>query len=241
MTPERWKQIEGLYHSAYAPGRRRSRRVSSPRATMPPCDAKSKRCSTNPNLPKDSCRRAHSERCHGSPPCSRRHDGPCARRVKVLPREFTSDWGRLARLEREARMLALNHPNICGMSTDSRKRTPRASWCSSSSKATHSRRGSARLASPSCARGPDDCATDSRGSRGRARTRGHPPGPEAVEHQRSRRPAWSRSWTSGWPSLSPVTAPERTSRTQPQAEDSQVGHVIGTAAYMSPNRREASR
>ena len=36
--------------------------------------------------------------------------------VKVLPQEFTSDPDRLARFEREARMLAtLNHPNICGI------------------------------------------------------------------------------------------------------------------------------
>jgi eukaryotic-like serine/threonine-protein kinase len=36
--------------------------------------------------------------------------------VKVLPQEFTSDPDRLARFEREARILAtLNHPNICGI------------------------------------------------------------------------------------------------------------------------------
>ena len=36
--------------------------------------------------------------------------------IKVLPRAFTSDPDRLARFEREARMLAaLNHPNICAI------------------------------------------------------------------------------------------------------------------------------
>ncbi|MEP7310397.1 MAG: serine/threonine-protein kinase, partial [Acidobacteriota bacterium] len=36
--------------------------------------------------------------------------------VKILPRAFTSDPDRLARFEREARMLAaLNHPNICAI------------------------------------------------------------------------------------------------------------------------------
>jgi Tol biopolymer transport system component len=36
--------------------------------------------------------------------------------IKILPRAFTSDPDRLARFEREARMLAaLNHPNICGI------------------------------------------------------------------------------------------------------------------------------
>ena len=48
----------------------------------------------------------------------RAHDPALGRDVaiKVLPREFTSDANRLARFEREARMLAaLNHPNICGI------------------------------------------------------------------------------------------------------------------------------
>ena len=36
--------------------------------------------------------------------------------IKILPRAFTSDAQRLARFEREARMLAaLNHPNICAI------------------------------------------------------------------------------------------------------------------------------
>ena len=36
--------------------------------------------------------------------------------IKILPRAFTSNPDRLARFEREARMLAaLNHPNICAI------------------------------------------------------------------------------------------------------------------------------
>src|SRR4029079_16065359 len=36
--------------------------------------------------------------------------------IKILPRGVTSDPDRLARFEREARMLAaLNHPNICAI------------------------------------------------------------------------------------------------------------------------------
>ena len=48
----------------------------------------------------------------------RSHDPTLGRdvAVKVLPPGFTTDPDRLARLEREARMLAsLNHPNICGI------------------------------------------------------------------------------------------------------------------------------
>jgi len=46
------------------------------------------------------------------------HDSKLGRDVaiKILPREFTAHPDRLARFEREARLLAsLNHPNICGI------------------------------------------------------------------------------------------------------------------------------
>ena len=48
----------------------------------------------------------------------RAHDAKLGRDVaiKILPRAFTSHPDRLARFEREARMLAaLNHPNICAI------------------------------------------------------------------------------------------------------------------------------
>ena len=48
----------------------------------------------------------------------RAHDAKLGRDVaiKILPRAVTSDPDRLARFEREARMLAaLNHPNICAI------------------------------------------------------------------------------------------------------------------------------
>ena len=48
----------------------------------------------------------------------RSHDTKLGRDVaiKILPTAFTSDPDRLARFEREARMLAaLNHPNICAI------------------------------------------------------------------------------------------------------------------------------
>ena len=48
----------------------------------------------------------------------RAHDATLARQVaiKVLPPAFSADADRLARFEREARMLAaLNHPNICAI------------------------------------------------------------------------------------------------------------------------------
>src|SRR4026207_791651 len=48
----------------------------------------------------------------------RAHDSRLGRDVaiKILPRAVTSDPSRLARFEREARMLAaLNHPNICAI------------------------------------------------------------------------------------------------------------------------------
>ena len=53
----------------------------------------------------------------------RAHDARLGRDVaiKVLPREFTSDSDRLARLEREARALAaLNHPNAAELDVPDR-------------------------------------------------------------------------------------------------------------------------
>lgn len=59
--------------------------------------------------------------------------------IKVLPGEFARDEERLARLEREARMLAaLNHPNIAG---DLHSPTTRASSFSISSRARRSPTG----------------------------------------------------------------------------------------------------
>ena len=50
--------------------------------------------------------------------CTLAHDAKLGRAVaiKILPTTFTSDPARLARFEREARLLAaLNHPNICAI------------------------------------------------------------------------------------------------------------------------------
>ena len=60
----------------------------------------------------------------------RAHDAKLGRDVaiKILPRAFTSDPDRLARFEREARMLAaLNHPNICAIyGLEDARRRPRS-------------------------------------------------------------------------------------------------------------------
>ena len=146
MTPERWKQIEGLYHSAYA--RPSGDRAAFLAAACPDDDGLRREVEALLNesgSAEDSCRRARSEPrarisavtpgdmtdralggyklqavlgAGGMGEVYRAHDSKLGRDVaiKVLPGEFTSDPGRLARLEREARMLAaLNHPNICGI------------------------------------------------------------------------------------------------------------------------------
>ena len=60
--------------------------------------------------------------------------------IKILPRAFTSHPDRLARFEREARMLgALNHPNICAIYGFEEAGRASGSWFSSSSRARRSR------------------------------------------------------------------------------------------------------
>ena len=69
----------------------------------------------------------------------RAHDTRLGRDVaiKILPRAFTDDPDRLARFEREARVLAsLNHPHIAGDLRHRRDRRQRPRSCSSWSRAT---------------------------------------------------------------------------------------------------------
>ena len=106
----------------------------------------------------------------------RAHDSKLGRDVaiKVLPREFTSDPDRLARFEREARMLAaLNHPNICGIYGFEEADGIRFLVLELVEGETlRARLGEAARDPGSRARGADDRAADRRGARGCARTRG---------------------------------------------------------------------
>ncbi len=147
MTPERWKQIEELYHAAHA-------RSSDQRAAFL-ADA----CRDDEVLRRDVealLKGTHSDDgflaepplvlpahmvselapadmtgaslggyqiqmllgAGGMGEVYRARDTKLGRDVaiKILPRTFTSNPDRLARFEREARMLAaLNHPNICAI------------------------------------------------------------------------------------------------------------------------------
>ena len=175
MTPERWKQLEDLYHSAYARrlanGRRFCERLPADDALRREVQALLEQSESAEGLLSESALEVHpifpvvpgdmTDRALGGYQLQtllgaggmgevyRAHDSKLGRDVaiKVLPAEFTSDPGRLARLEREARMLAaLNHPNICGIYGFEEAGQP-GSWCWSSSRVRLSRRGSARLAS----------------------------------------------------------------------------------------------
>ena len=121
----------------------------------------------------------------------RSHDAKLGRDVaiKILPRAFTSDPDRLARFEREARMLAaLNHPDICAIYGFEEADGVRFLVLELVEGETLAARiASARMRSDeaglSIARGAGHRAPDRRGPRGRARQRDHPPRPEAREHQ----------------------------------------------------------
>ena len=116
--------------------------------------------------------------------------------IKILPRIFTSDPDRLARFEREARLLAsLNHPNIGAIygledvdgipalvlelveGDTLAERLVRGRAASGSSK-----RGT-RAGRAAAGRSPHDRATDRRRARGRARQGHRPPRPEARQYQ----------------------------------------------------------
>ena len=213
MTSERWKRMEDLFHAAEAqpPGERESflaRECSDDESlrrdvaslleqSFPRRDSLRPGRHGPPPVPDlmlDRYLGPVVPRLPLAEPARRRRDGrglPCARHklgrdvaVKVLPQEFTSDPDRLARFEREARMLAtLNHPNICGIYGLEEADGIRflvlelVEGADPGGKARRGRR------SPSCAGCAGDRAADRRGARGRTRTRRHPPGPEAIERQ----------------------------------------------------------
>ncbi|HEU4927074.1 MAG TPA: LpqB family beta-propeller domain-containing protein [Vicinamibacterales bacterium] len=145
MTPERWQRVEELYHAAHdepadaraaflaeaCRGDEALRREVELLLSQPSHDgflaAPSLETASAliPDLPQDMT--GHSVGTYhldvllgagGMGEVYRSHDARLGRDVaiKILPRAFTSHPDRLARLEREARMLAaLNHPNICAI------------------------------------------------------------------------------------------------------------------------------
>ena len=145
MTPDRWQRIEELYHAAHARaaderaaflaeacrGDEKLRREVESLLDQPSHDGFLAAPSLEtapaliPDVPPDMT--GHSIGAYhldallgagGMGEVYRSRDARLGRDVaiKVLPREFTSHPDRLARLEREARMLAaLNHPNICAI------------------------------------------------------------------------------------------------------------------------------
>ncbi|MEO6236915.1 MAG: protein kinase [Vicinamibacterales bacterium] len=147
MTPERWKQIEGLYQAAH--GRPPGERAGFLAAACPDDEALRDEVESLLNepliddgflaapalvlpahmvaelMPKVMTGRSlggyQLQRLLGAGGMGevyRAHDAKLQRdiAIKILPHAFTSDQDRLARFEREARMLAaLNHPNICAI------------------------------------------------------------------------------------------------------------------------------
>src|SRR4249920_614014 len=145
MTPERWKQIEALYHAARAlPAPDRSAYLATACTDDESLQREVERLLSQPSS-NEGWLAGHARDVAGGLATHhpalvnktlagyemhaligvggmgevyRAWDPKLGREVaiKVLPAAFTSDPGRLARFDREARMLAaLNHPNICAI------------------------------------------------------------------------------------------------------------------------------
>ena len=145
MTPERWQRIEELYHAAHARsaderaaflaeacrGDEKLRRdvesllKESSRDGLLAAPSLEGAVAMIPDVPPDmsgqSIGEYHLEALLGAGGMGevyRSRDARLGRDVaiKILPRTFTNHPDRLARFEREARMLAaVNHPNICAI------------------------------------------------------------------------------------------------------------------------------
>ena len=143
MTPERWRQVEEIFHAALSRGESERMAFLAQRAPATwRCDGKWRRCwpsrrrrgfldgpavaAAAPTVSDAGTslltgRRLGAYQVHerigvgGMGEVYRARDTKLGRDVaiKILPRLFTSDPDRLARFEREARVLAsLNHPHI---------------------------------------------------------------------------------------------------------------------------------
>ncbi len=219
MTPERWQQVEDLYHAAYArPAGERAafldeacrgdealRRDVESLLNDSSRDeflaAPSLQTTTHVGAPAPPDLTGHSLGGYrleallgagGMGEVYRSRDEKLGRDVaiKILPREFTSHPDRLARFEREARMLAaLSQPNICAIygfersgrrslpgSRAGRRRHAGRQACARGACTRRQRRPATRLRT-------GHRAANHRRARSRPRQRHRSPRPEAGQHQ----------------------------------------------------------
>jgi len=123
--------------------------------------------------------------------------------LKALPEDFAADPERLARFEREAKILAsLSHPNIAGIygiETAEERRYLALEYIEGDKLC-----GAAEPRASRAGGGGRDRHPDRRGNRGGSRERGDPPGPQAEQrgHHPERsgedRGLWPGEGTGGW-------------------------------------------